>query len=389
MKSLRVAILTHSTNPRGGVAHGLALAEALCALGHEAVVHAPDPSGRGFFREAACPTVAVAARPVAGPTVELVRARIDDYLRHFATPAACDFDVFHAHDGIGGNALATLKHRRLIPGFVRTVHHVDDFADPLLADWQERAIREARRLLCVSRLWADWIRDELGVDADIVGNGVDLAAYREAPAETDALVRDRWGLGPGPVILSVGGFEERKNTLGLIAGFARLQACVPSAQLVVAGGASLLDHAAYRARCRAALDEAGLTVGRGAAVIETGPVPQAEMPALYRIADLLAFPSWTEGFGLCVLEAMACGTPAIVSNRAPFTEYLAPTDALFVNPAAPDALATAMAAALVPQTRARLREAGRERAAALSWRACAERHHAAYTACARREPIPA
>ena len=101
MTALRIAVLTHSTNPRGGVAHCLALAEALCALGHEAVVHAPDPSGRGFFRPAACPMVSVAAKPVAGTTVDLVRARIDDYLRHFASPAACDFDVFHAHCGIG------------------------------------------------------------------------------------------------------------------------------------------------------------------------------------------------------------------------------------------------------------------------------------------------
>ncbi|MEE7494485.1 MSMEG_0565 family glycosyltransferase [Methylobacterium oryzae CBMB20] len=389
MKALRIAVLTHSTNPRGGVAHCLALAEALCALGHEAVVHAPDPSGRGFFREAGCPTVSVAAEPVGGATVDLVRTRIHDYLRHFASPAACAFDVFHAHDGIGGNALATLKHRRRIPDFVRTVHHVDNFADPVLAGWQDRAVREAGRLLCVSRLWADWIRGAIGAEAGIVGNGVDLSVYRDAPDGADAAVRARWGLGPSPVVLSVGGFEERKNTLGIIEAFARLRTRYPEAQLVIVGGASLLDHAAYRARCRAALDAAGLTVGLGAAVIETGPVPQAEMPALYRRADLLAFPSWTEGFGLCVLEAMACGTPAIVSDRPPFTEYLAPTDALRVDPADPNAIADAMAAALVPQTRARLRAAGLARAAAQTWRACAERHGAAYAACTRREPIPA
>ncbi|MBY0394934.1 MAG: MSMEG_0565 family glycosyltransferase, partial [Thermoleophilia bacterium] len=236
MTGLRVAILTHSTNPRGGVAHSLALAEALCALGHEAVVHAPDPAGRGFYRDAACPTVAVAAEPVEGATVDLVRARIHDYLRHFATPAACDFDVFHAHDGIGGNALATLRHRRLIPGFVRTVHHVDSFADPVLASWQDRAIREADRLLCVSRLWADWIRDTLGAEAGIVGNGVDLSVYRPAPTGADAAFRDRWGLGGGPIILSVGGFEARKNALGIVGAFARLRARHPGAQLVVAGG---------------------------------------------------------------------------------------------------------------------------------------------------------
>ncbi|CAO4178995.1 MSMEG_0565 family glycosyltransferase [Methylorubrum aminovorans] len=391
MMPLRIAILTHSTNPRGGVAHCLALAEALCALGHEAVVHAPDPAGRGFFRDAACPTVSVSAKPVAGSTADLVRTRINDYLRHFSTPAACDFDVFHAHDGIGGNALATLKHRRLIPGFVRTVHHVDSFADPMLAEWQDRSIREATRLLCVSRTWADRIRDDFGAEADVVGNGVDLSAYRSEPSEADVAVRERWGLGQGPVILSVGGFEERKNTLGIIEAFARLRARHRRAQLVVAGGVSLLDHAAYRARCRAALVAAGLTIGRGAAVIETGPVPQADMPALYRVADALAFPSWREGFGLCVLEAMACGTPAIVSLQPPFSEYLATTDALFVDPADSEAIAAAMAQALASDTKAQLRAAGKARSAVHSWRACAERHLDTYAACARtrQEPIHA
>ena len=146
MTGLRIAILSHSINPRGGVAHCLALAEALCELGHEAAVHAPDPAGLGFFRNADCPTVSVAAQAVGGSTVDLVRARINDYLCHFSTPAACDFDVFHAHDGIGGNALAALKHRRLIPGFVRTVHHIDSFSDPVLAEWQGTdRVRNERR----------------------------------------------------------------------------------------------------------------------------------------------------------------------------------------------------------------------------------------------------
>ncbi|MCJ2059198.1 MSMEG_0565 family glycosyltransferase [Methylobacterium sp. J-048] len=391
MTALRIAILTHSTNPRGGVAHCLALAEALCTLGHEAVVHAPDPSGRGFFRAAACPTVSVAAKPIAGTTVELVRARIDDFLRHFASPAACDFDVFHAHCGIGGNALATLKHRRLIPGFVRTIHHVDSFSDPLLAEWQDRSIQEATRLLSVSRAWADRIEDGFGTKIGVVGNGVDLSIYREAPTEVDAIVRERWGIGVGPIVLSVGGFEERKNTAGIIEAFALLRRRHRQAQLVVVGGASLLDHASYDARCRATLSACGLAVGRGEAVIATGPVSQDEMPAFYRRADVLAFPSWKEGFGLCVLEAMACGTPAIVSRMPPFTEYLQSDDALFVDPGDPRDIADAMTAALAPMTRASLRAAGAARAAAHSWRACAERHLATYAACARveREPIHA
>jgi glycosyltransferase-like protein len=388
MTALRIALLTHSTNPRGGVAHCLALAEALCALGHEAVVHAPDPSGRGFFRVAACPTVSVAAKPIAGTTVDLVRARIDDYLRHFSTPAAYDFDVFHAHCGIGGNALATLKHRRLIPGFVRTIHHVDSFSDPVLAQWQDRSIHEATSLLSVSRAWADLIDADLGAEIGVVGNGVDLTLFQETPTEADAIVRERWGIGVGPVVLSVGGFEERKNTAGIIEAFALLRRRHRQAQLVVVGGASLLDHASYDARCRAALSACGLAVGHGEAVIATGPVSQEEMPAFYRRADVLAFPSWKEGFGLCVLEAMACGTPAIVSRLPPFTEYLRTDDALFVDPGDPGDIADAMAAALAPTTRASLRAAGAARAAAHSWQACAERHLATYAACARDEHEP-
>ncbi len=375
---LRIAILTHSTNPRGGVVHALALGEALCGLGHEAVVHAPDPTGRGFFRDARCPVVSVAAKPVAEPTVALVRSRIADYLSHFSTPAACDFDVFHAHCGISGNALATLTRRRLIPGFVRTVHHIDTLPDPQLSQWQDRAILDAGRLLCVSRAWAAAIAAEYGAQAEVVGNGVDGAVYTPEPAPGDPELRDRLGLGAGPVFLSVGGFEARKNTLAIIEAFARLRGRIPDAQLVVAGGVSLLDHAGYEARCCAALEREGLEVGPGMPVIRTGPIAQRDMPGLYRIADTLVFPSLSEGYGLCVLEAMACGTPVIVSARPPFTEYLAPGEALAVEPDEPDAIADAMQASLDPSRRVRLRVAGFEVARAHAWEACAARHLPTY-----------
>ena len=121
-RSLQIAILTHSTNPRGGVVHGLELAEALVALGHQAVLHAPDPNGAGFFRSTACETVGVPARARGASLVDVVETRVADYVRHFEDPAHRRFDVFHAQDSISGNALATLKARGLIDGFARTVH---------------------------------------------------------------------------------------------------------------------------------------------------------------------------------------------------------------------------------------------------------------------------
>lgn len=384
-RRLRIAILTHSTNPRGGVVHALSLGEALTELGHDAVVHAPDPGGGGFFRAARCRTVPVTAQPVAGSTIELVGARIADYQRHFATPAACDYDVFHAQDAISGNALTTLLRRRLIPAFVRTVHHLDQFAEPQLAYWHDRAIFEATTLLCVSRLWQEALRRDYGLDADNVGNGVDTSAYGPVVTAEDDALRREWGIGDGPVFLSIGGFEERKNALRIIEAFATIRARHAGAQLLVVGGASLLDHAGYQARCQAALDEAGLDVGPGRSVILTGPVPQGAMPAFYRLADALVFPSLKEGFGLCVLEAMASGTPTIVADLAPFTEYLTANDTVFVDPENAEAIAAAMEAVLGTGLRARLAAAGPAIAKSHSWRACAAKHVAAYAACSDRK----
>ncbi|MCJ2060466.1 MSMEG_0565 family glycosyltransferase [Methylobacterium sp. J-048] len=375
---LRIAILTHSTLPRGGVVHALALGEALCGLGHEAVVHAPDPTGRGFFRDARCPVLSVTAKPVAEPTVALVRSRIADYLSHFSTPAACDFDVFHAQCGISGNALATLTRRRLIPGFVRTVHHIDTLADPQLSQWQDRAILDAGRLLCVSRSSAETLAAEYGAQAEMVGNGVDGTVYTSDPAPGDPDLRRRIGLGAGPVFLSVGGFEARKNTLAIIEAFARLRRHIPAAQLVVAGGGSLLDHAGYEARCCAALEREGLEVGPGKPVIRTGPIAQGDMPGLYRIADTLVFLSVGAGYGLCALEAMASGTPVIVATQPASADDPAPGEALPVEPDDPDALAAAMRASLEPSRRVRLRAGGLEVARAHGWESCAARHLETY-----------
>ncbi|QGY03128.1 MSMEG_0565 family glycosyltransferase [Methylobacterium mesophilicum SR1.6/6] len=377
---MRIAILTHATAPRGEVAHALSLGEALCALGHEAVVHAPDPIGRGFYRDATCPLVSVAAKPVVGSVAALFGARIADYLAHFATPAACDFDVFHAQCSISGNALATLTRRRLIQGFVRTVHRVETFDDPALARWQDRAIGDAGRLLCVSAFGAASLAADYGVDVEVVGNGVDGAVYKPEPDSGDALLRHRLGLRAGPIFLSIGGFEMRRNALAIIEAFATLRREIPEAQLILAGGDAALDRTGYAARCWATLEREGLEVGPGRPVILTGLVAQADMPRLYRLADTLVFPSLAESFGVCVLEALACGTPPIVPARPPFSEYLTPGSALWIAPDEPGAIASAMRASLDPARRARMRNVGRDLVRDNAWAACAARHLPSYAA---------
>ena len=368
MTAPRIAMLSHSTLPRGGVVHAMSLCEALNALGARAILHAPDATGAGFFRQAICETrafpVAVAPRDLAA----MVEIRIAEYGDWFSRRENRGFDVYHAHDGLSGAALAQLKRAGVIPGFVRTVHHLDDFADPRLRAWQAQSIEEADALMTVSDLWRRRLRQDFGREAAISGNGVDGARFSpELDGREDAL-RARWRLGGGPVVLAVGGVEARKNTLNMLAAFAPLLKGWPDARFVVAGGASLLNHDAYQQEFHAALATMGPRAGN---VVLTGPLADTDIPALYRLADVFAFASVKEGFGLCVLEAMACGVPVVVSRLAPFTEYLDEGDALFCDPFDPGSIGAALSQALRCDLTTRLR--GREVAARHGWEAVASR----------------
>ena len=369
----RIAILCHSTNPRGGVVHALELGNALVRLGHDAVVHGPDGSGRGFFRATAWRTVRVPATPLGEgrDTAALVETRVGDYLRYFADPVARRFDLFHAQDGISGCALATMKAGRQIDGFVRTVHHIDDFKDPRVSALQERSIIEADAHCVVSPLWRDELAARYGFPATVVGNGVDRHRFSPEPKPGDLVLRRRLGLGTGPVFLSVGGIEARKNPVRLLEAFARVHTSFPGAQLVIAGGSSLLDHGATQAHFAALLAASRLPAG---AVLRLGPVDDDDMPALYRNADVLLFPSLAEGFGLVVLEAMAAGLPVVTSRIAPFTGYLAEEDVLWCNPEQAASIADAMVVSMAPEVRAALKRRGTLVAARHDWDRVAQTH---------------
>lgn len=376
---MRIALLAHSTNPRGGVVHALELGDALHAAGHAVAVHAPDAGGLGFFRPTRCETVSVPARAVSGGLQELVRTRIEDYVDYFTDADPGQWDVLHAQDAISANALATLRDRGLIGGFVRTVHHLDRFDEPVLTAWQRRGFAAASRVLCVSRTWCGILKREHGVDALEVTNGVDTRRFTPRADVADARVRERYGLGD-PVFLAVGGVEARKNTVRLLEAFLRVRKHMPRAQLVVAGGASLLDHGAYRAAFDACLRASGLATGPGQPIVLTGAVPDADMPALFRRASVLAFPSVKEGFGLVVLEAMASGVPVVVSRIAPFTEYLREGECVWADPSDADSIAAAMRAACDPALAASLRRAGHAVCERFTWARSAARHLEIYGA---------
>lgn len=417
--SLHIALLMHSLNPRGGVVHTLALADALCERGHRVTVIAPAAPEQRLFRDTRA-TLSLAPLGTAdheasltsetgassrSPLAAQVALRIDAVARHLRhMPPLGRFDVLHSQDSITANALAQLRAEGRIAGFTRTVHHLDTFDDPLLSAWQARGVNDATRLLCVSPLWQGVLREQWQREAGLVPNGVDTRRFTPAhaglaQARHDAQVLHGLGLDPHetcPLWLSVGGIEERKNPERLLRAFAAVQGgghpdSHPDARLVIAGGASLLEHGAYGRCFHATLQS--LPEATRARVHLTGPLPDVALPALYRRATALAMPSLREGFGLVVLEALACGTPAIVSRIRPFTDHLAPHEALWADPLSVADLGQALRQSLLPAVRAPIQAAAPAVCARFAWSRSAELHEAHYRtpsagAPAHRPSIP-
>ena len=175
-------------------------------------------------------------------------------------------------------------------------------------------------------------------------------------------------------MLSVGGIEARKNTRRLLQAFVMFRKRHPAAQLVIAGGASLLDHVSEAVAFRTEAAAMGLAIGRGEPIVITGPIPDADMPAIYRGADVFAMPSLLEGFGLAALEALASGTPTVVSDMAPFSEHFVEGEVDWADPMQPAAIADALHRALV-RGRHHVAPAVCSR---FSWSASAARHETLY-----------
>ncbi len=113
-RSLRVALLTHSTNPRGGVVHTLEIADALTRLGHRVTVFAPDATGRGFFRPAFCETRSIPVAPADKDVLAMVEQRVGDYLDYFDA-GRDDFDIWHAQDASPAMRLRRSKRKAKSP----------------------------------------------------------------------------------------------------------------------------------------------------------------------------------------------------------------------------------------------------------------------------------
>jgi glycosyltransferase-like protein len=240
---LKIALFVYSTKPRGGVIHTLALANALHNLDHAVCVYALDKDGQGFDYPLQCSYQLVPAQPAPPSTDELIAQRIQEFVAYLQQESQT-YDIYHAQDCISANALLQLRDRHLIPHFVRTVHHIEDFQSPYLQACQERSIQFPDLCLCVSQYWQTQLQQHYCREARLVQNGIDTAQFMESKGSIAELKR-QLGVGEGPIFLTVGGIEPRKNSIGLLQAFAKVRLQRSTAQLIIAGGATLFDYQSY------------------------------------------------------------------------------------------------------------------------------------------------
>ncbi len=286
-------------------------------------------------------------------------------------------DVFHGMDHVGiplvGNAAKC----------VVTVHDVIPLILPRTFTLRHRLVvrmalarvrQKADRIIVPSQTVKRDVVEHLSLAEDLVVVTPEGCEPRFRPVAAEASLREvaaKYGL-PPRYVLAVGTLEPRKNLTTLLEAFARLQraaAIDPALRIVLAGARGWLEEPIFRTVRSLGLEQV---------VHFPGFIDDDDLPAVYSGAALFVFPSLYEGFGLPLLEAMACGVPVITSNISSMPE-VAGDAAMLVDPRDVDGLAAAIAQVLRDEAlRDRLRGAGIARARQFSWETAARQTLDAY-----------
>lgn len=251
-------------------------------------------------------------------------------------------------------------------------------AGRLFQRWILRHLRGPACTVCVSQQTRRDFLELTGRPEDavmVVPNGLNFPFQRQPAERARALLAPlctRRGIPADALdsfVLNVAGTQWYKNRAGLLAIYGRLRGLLarPPSLLLVG-------------------KDQPLPAGGPTGVHATGPVSDAELEALYSLADGLIFPSLAEGFGWPVAEAQACGCPVFTSNRAPMTE-VGGDAAIYFDPAVPASAAQAIADAW--PHRASLSVAGRARAELWSPERMIAGYEQAYRHCLARKAAAA
>jgi glycosyltransferase involved in cell wall biosynthesis len=246
-----------------------------------------------------------------------------------------------------------------------------------------RTARSAARIITGSEFSRDSIMRAYNLDPARIAVVPDAASpfFRAVNREAATRkVRERFGLND-PFVLCVGDLQPRKNHIGLIQAFARLVQSHPhlTHHLAIAG-----QDTWFGARVREAAKNSGI----GNRIRFLGFVSDDELLQIYNACECFVFPSYYEGFGIPILEAMACGRAVACANTSAMPEVADGAGLLF-DPHQPDEIARAMRDILIDaELRGRMERLGVQRAASFSWHKTAQKTLEVYEEVAG-SPAPA
>jgi glycosyltransferase involved in cell wall biosynthesis len=263
---------------------------------------------------------------------------------------------------------------------VVTVHDITFFTDPerytvtsarSLKSATMTAASQATRLIVPSNATRDELVRMLDVDPakiDVAYHGVDHNLFHRPSPEQVTHVTARLGLRGKPYVAFLGSLTPRKNAPAVVRGWSAAVADLENPPALVLGGGGGWSEE---------LDEAVAAVPPNLRLVRPGYLPFADLPGFLGGALVVAAPSRGEGFGLAVLEAMACGAPVLTTNRTSLPEVGGGAVA-YTEPDG-ESIALALRALLDdPQRRTALGEAGYTRAREFTWEASAAAHAASY-----------
>lgn len=297
------------------------------------------------------------------------------FWRHPRSCAGIDADIFHIIDHTDGHIGYWLKQQG--KPYVVTCHDLVQFVYPeilrdqarlpalSLAIWKYsvNGMRQANRVVTVSDNTKRDVIAYLGLAAekvDVVYNAVD-PLFRKLPSAQRQIVRSHYRLIHEICLLNVGSTHQRKNIPTVLTVLKMLRDRRLSVCLWRAGGSFTRKQQQY-------VDAHRL----GDAIFDLGKPDQTELINLYNAADLLLAPSLYEGFGLTILEAMACGLPVITSNVSALPEVVADA-AIMVDPLDADGMVKSVIKLTSDRNlAASLAERGLQRAEPFTWRRTAE-----------------
>jgi glycosyltransferase involved in cell wall biosynthesis len=368
---MKVAMLTYSTRARGGVAHALKLAERLKSTGTEVTIYSlarsDDAStASGFYRE-----VSVPYRVFAYEWHPDIMTRLERMIEAYVANLPRDADIYHSQDCVGGTSLMRMKSDGLISAPVfRTIHHIDDFAEPGLFEFEKRAVAHADHRFVVSKYWRDALKRDFGYDSTVVYNGLDASDFsRGQPRRSKT-----------PTVLFVGGLEPRKGLEYAVLAMPRVLEKFPNSRLVVVGKSGF----------RGTDDPGWFKVLANRAGIEDSvemheSVSQEMLMQLYSDCDVLVLPSRNEGWGLSLMEAMAFEKPVVATRVGGIPELVTDgKEGFLVDNGDITGLADAVARLLGdPTLRAKMGQAGLDRIKEFSWDEAAKVVHRAYESALR------